>query len=355
MTASPTTPILGDDAADAGGPSNVMLLGIDLGTSRSSVVSMTGARKIVESYVGYPKDPVARKMLGADVLYGKHALDHRLSVDLYRPLGRGVIKTEDHEKNLEAVRHLVRRLVELAEPGREQLVYGVVGVPAEASVGNKKAIIEATEGILDAVMIVSEPFSVAYGLERMDQALIVDIGAGTTDLVRMHGTVPTPDDQVSLDVAGDAVDEKLLELIQTEYPDAQVTIHMCKRFKEQYGFVSESNTKIEVEMPVNGKPMVHDITALLKQACNTLVDPIVDAIHKLVASFDPDFQSKLRQNVLLSGGGGLLDGLNKRVEDGMERIGGGVVTVVEDPQFAGAEGALRLALDMPGDYWQQLK
>ena len=40
-------------------------------------------------------------------------------------------------------------------------------------------------------MIVSEPFSVAYGLGRMSDVLCVDIGAGTTDLCRMHGTIPT--------------------------------------------------------------------------------------------------------------------------------------------------------------------
>ena len=54
-------------------------------------------------------------------------------------------------------------------------------------------------------------------------------------------------------------------------------------------------------------------------------------------------------------GGGLLDGLSKRIEDAMKVIGGGHVTVVEEPLYAGANGALQLALDMPGEYWQQLR
>jgi rod shape-determining protein MreB len=57
----------------------------------------------------------------------------------------------------------------------------------------------------------------------------------------------------------------------------------------------------------------------------------------------------------LSGGGALLRGLNKRIEDGMQRIGGGRVIVVEEPLYAGANGALQLAMDMPSVYWQQLK
>src|SRR5438874_111188 len=91
----PLTPgrtILAPTDQDEGHVENALLLGIDLGTSRSSIVSMGGVRKTVESYVGYPKDPVSKKLLKADIIYGKHALDNRLAVDLYRPLENGVIK-----------------------------------------------------------------------------------------------------------------------------------------------------------------------------------------------------------------------------------------------------------------------
>ena len=44
---------------------------------RGSIVSLNGVRKTIDSYVGYPKDAVSRKMLKADVLYGRAALDNR--------------------------------------------------------------------------------------------------------------------------------------------------------------------------------------------------------------------------------------------------------------------------------------
>jgi rod shape-determining protein MreB and related proteins len=349
---------------DDGFVENALLMGIDLGTSRSSVASMNGVRKTVESYVGYPKDAVSRKFLRQDTLYGRTALENQLALDLYRPLEKGVIKgtfegeggTRDEEKrNLRAARDLLRHLVHLVHPERDQVLYGVVGVPAQATVKNKQAMLDIAKEVLDSVMIVSEPFSVAYGMERMSDVLVVDIGAGTTDLVRMHGTVPGDDDQISFTIAGDAIDEKLYELIKKKHPQAQLTVNMCKQFKEQYGYVSDTKDKIEVTIPVDGKPTPHDITAEMKQACEIMVQPVLDGIHKLIATFNPEFQDRLRNNIILAGGGSLIDGLNKRIEDGLSRVGGGRVTVVEEPLYAGANGALQLALDMPAEYWQQLK
>jgi rod shape-determining protein MreB len=171
----------------------------------------------------------------------------------------------------------------------------------------------------------------------------------------MHGTVPSDEDEISYPIAGDAVDAKLMELILKKFPKASITQNMCKTWKEQYGFVSDARDKVEVMAPVDGKPTPLDVTAEMREACDTLVPHIVEGIQKLVSSFNPEFQEKLRHNVLLSGGGGLMRGLNKRIEDAMQAIGGGRVTIVEEPLYAGANGALQLALDMPGEYWQQLR
>ena len=61
---------------------NHVHVGIDLGTSRSSISTSHGSRHVVESYVGWPADMVARKVLKKDVLVGRDALP-----PLVRPLG----------------------------------------------------------------------------------------------------------------------------------------------------------------------------------------------------------------------------------------------------------------------------
>ena len=92
-----------------------------------------------------------------------------------------------------------------------------------------------------------------------------------------------------------------------------------------------------------------------QEAGGIIIEPILEGIHKLVASFNPEFQERLRHNIILSGGGGMLDGLILKLEEGLSSLGGGRVTHVDEPLYAGASGALRLATDMPGEFWEQLQ
>jgi rod shape-determining protein MreB len=345
---------------------DVLHLGIDLGTSRSALTSGNGVRRYVESIVGWPKDAVAARRLGVPVLFGREALNNRLALRLYRPLEKGVLKAgagtgglaeeflSDTEGNHNAARELVRYIISLAEPRRDQKLYGVLGVPAEASVQNKKALLDIAKEYLDRVLIVSQPFAVAYGIGALDGALIVDIGAGTTDLCRMHGSLPTPEDQITFPIAGDAVDEALLKKIRQRHAKAQVTITMVKELKERSSSLVDGKDRVVGRFPVDGVPTDHDVTDEMKEACTLLVDPIVDAIRKLIATYHPEFQDKIRQNVVLSGGGCLLPGLGRRIEEKLAPFGGGRVTSVEEPLYAGADGALRLSADMPAEYWDKV-
>jgi len=156
---------------------NLMYIGIDLGTSRSVVSASNGNRKWVESYVGWPKDFVAKKMLGRRVLFGDEALQHRLALELSRPLKNGVLK-EGTERDEAAVQELIGHLIELAGIESESEICVAVGVPAEALKVNKTAIKNAISQYAKKLMVVSEPFSVAYGLGVLDNAMIIDIGAG---------------------------------------------------------------------------------------------------------------------------------------------------------------------------------
>ena len=337
--------------------SKALFVGIDLGTCRASIAASNGVREVVPTYVGYPKDNISEELFGTEPLFGELALKHRLSVELIRPLAHGVIQGDGatgKNKNLVAAQQLVRHLLQRARPKSNGPVYGVIGAPARASIASKRILIDAARGILDAVMVVSEPFAVAYGLDILDRALVVDIGAGTVDLCRLHGTLPEEHDQITLDEAGDFVDKKLSSLIQRKYPKAQFNINMVRALKEQYGFVSENADRVKARFPVAGRPKNFDITDELQRACRSVVPGIIDSIARLIATYDPEFQEAIRSNVILAGGGSQMIGLPKLINHGMEELGGGRVTRVEEPVFAGANGALKMAQRMPGHFWQML-
>lgn len=334
-----------------------LFVGIDLGTCRASVSASNGVREVVPTYVGYPKDNISEELLGTEPLFGDTALKHRLSVELVRPLAHGVIQTNGkggNNKYLTAAKQLTRHLLGKARPKPGQPVYGVIGAPARASIASKRILIDAARGVLDAVMIVSEPFAVAYGLEILDQALVIDIGAGTVDLCRLHGTLPEEQDQITLDEAGDYVDDKLSELIHKKYAKAQFTINMVRKLKERYGFVSESADRVAAKFPVKGRPKEFDITGELRTACKSIVPGMVDSIAELIATYDPEFQEAIRSNVILAGGGSQMIGLPNLIEEAMAELGGGKITRVDEPLFAGSNGALKMARRMPRHFWKIL-
>ena len=113
----------------------LLCVGIDLGTSRSSISASNGERHVIDSYVGWPLDMVARKIVKKSILIGREALDNRSMLDLRRPLERGIMK-EGSEKDQEAVQEILKHLINLAgikQKGKNKSkVRAVVGVPAEA-------------------------------------------------------------------------------------------------------------------------------------------------------------------------------------------------------------------------------
>ncbi|NJD56203.1 MAG: hypothetical protein FIA94_07355 [Nitrospirae bacterium] len=332
---------------------DILFVGIDLGTSRSSISASNGTREWIESIVGWQKDFIAQQVIGKPVLFGAEALDHRLSLDFCRPLERGIIR-EGIERSDEAVKEIIRHLIDLANPHPGQKIHAVVGVPADSLKVNKLAIRKAVAEYVQSLMVVSEPFAVAYGMNLLNNALVIDIGAGTTDFCIMHGAIPSEEDQKTILTAGDYIDEQLFSYLSEKYPNSKFNRNMVRQFKERFSFVRETPDDIQVEIPVDGKPVMHDIKNEVRRACESILPALTEATTEMIARFDPEFQIKIKNNIVLAGGGSLIRGIAEYLQDALKEYGPCKVTRVSDALFAGSDGAVKLAQDMPAKYWETL-
>jgi rod shape-determining protein MreB and related proteins len=330
--------------------SKTLFIGIDFGTNHTAISTSDGKKKSILSLVGIPKDAVASKFLKKERLYGDEALKHRVALNMFKPIESGLIKNQ--REDLEAAKGLLEYIIGLVDANRDAKKYAIIGVPSQASVLNKKIITEITKDFFDGVMVASEPFCVAYNLGELEHSMVVDIGAGTTDICRVHGTLPEPDDQISSNKAGDYIDNELVRLISEEYTNVRVTNEMTKRWKEQSSFVGGPEEEIVVDVPVDSSILKLSITKEIKTSCESIIPDIMNGISKLISTYDPDFQENLRNNIWLAGGGSLIRNLDVELEKELELIDGGKVFKDTDPIFSGADGALKLAQDMPPGFWQ---
>jgi len=342
--------------------SDILYIGLDLGTSQSAVATSTGILANTASVVGWPKDLISFKLHQKSILFGDECVRNRLSVDMFYPFEKGVIsvpsgkdkKAEDADRRTKAPFEFIKHMISLAAPKEDQQVYLVAGAPAEATVNDKQVIIDSVSSLVDSVLVVSQPFLVAYGKGEYGFSIVVDVGAGTLDICRMHGTIPGESDQRTLFKAGSYIDDMLLDMLRAKYPNGQITPKMARQFKEKYSFIGTAAEQISVEILIDGKPTLCDISNELKDASESILSDIISTLRNLIISFDPEFQEALRSNILLAGCVSQMRGLAQAIEQGLSDLGNVKVSVVKDPVYASAIGALKLGQDMPVSEWQQI-
>jgi rod shape-determining protein MreB len=332
---------------------NRLLLGIDLGTSRTAIMSNRGVKELVRSVVGYPKDVIGLKLLGRPYVVGDEAYDLRSYLDLRYPLEDGVL-TANSEREIEIVRHMLAHVIKLAEARPEDEIHAVIGVPARATGMSKSLLLKMAQEVVRKAVVVSEPFMVAYGQNKLLNAIVVDIGAGTTDLCALKGILPEPEDQITYTKAGNFIDERLQINILERFPDVQINTNVTCAIKEAHAFVGPAAEPVVVQLRAAGKPVQCDVTEALRMACEAPLPDIIEGIQTLIQSFQPEYQDKALKNIIVAGGGSRIKGLAAYIKEALRDYGIADVVCVNDPTFDGCQGALRLAEEIPSQHWKEL-
>jgi rod shape-determining protein MreB and related proteins len=349
----------------------VLLIGLDLGTNKSCVLAGPPGStditvsKVVPSVVGYVKDGIVDGIItgNARVLFGEEALRQMLHVDLVAPLAEGVIARQD------SARDFMQHIRLLADPTGKAEIRAVVGVPANAGEQAREAIRRSAQGIFSRILLIPEPFLAALGfrddsrvrqpgyVDPVVNSLFIDIGGGTSDLCLVQGYFPTSDDQISIPFAGDAIDGILFDELNRTYPNNGLSRITVREIKETNAYVGPSRKPLEVKVVIGGKSRTLEFGDAIGNACNTLIDRIYPALTTLIASASSDSVVTLLQNIIITGGGSQIRGidtvLQKRLsDDGYEspkvRLAG------QDFQRYVAMGALKAARAARENQWQVL-
>lgn len=341
-------------------------LGFDFGTNLSVVAVEREGKRIdkiqdmITSVVGYAKPTVLPGILPGNRtrFFSNEAIDQRRYLDLRWPMTEGIVRDLDTARDF--LGH-VRSLVDAKDE-----VWGVVGTPARTTPEELERMRDALGANFARFLIVPEPFLAALGLrdeaklsdpaykDPVRNSMVVDIGAGTTDLCNLQGFFPTDEDQSSFRKAGNNVDAELRRLIEQKYPDVKMHNVSVTRVKEQNSYVGKPTKKVTVEVLIHGKPRTLDVTELIGRACEILVPETVEAITDLAKRAEQEVAELIIGNIILTGGGSRIAGLAEMIEERLHQRGivGAKVTRADNYKKLVAEGGLKVAKMMRDDQWQ---
>ncbi|MBT4225711.1 MAG: hypothetical protein HOD72_14750 [Opitutae bacterium] len=360
-----TEPAVGDQ-------SNYIIVGLDLGTNTSCIQAVDAAtgnevcNTVVPTIVGYADRGILAGILPDDSaeLFGTEALRNELHLRISRPLKNGVIEDVD------AAAKFVKHLRDIVDPGGKATIHAVVGIPSNTDEEAKDNVQKAVSGIFDSAILVPEPFLAAYGfrdesrlkdpeyVDPVKNSLFIDIGAGTTDYCIIQGYFPTPEDQLSMPIAGENVDEQLEKGLAEAYPDTRISLNKVREYKEKYSYVGEPQYGMKVRVPVGGKPRTIEIGKQIGEACNMLLENVFQSLEKVIPMARPDSVFELLQNIILTGGGSMIENLPEELqrlllESGYENPR--VLVAGQDFKTFVANGALKVAQAARPEQWANSK
>ena len=310
-------------------------IGIDLGTSKTVIFSSS---KVV---LELPSMVTVNAETWEPVYYGEKAKQTLgrtpESLSCIMPIEHGVISDYDiAEMMLKNYMHqafgskIVRPKIMATLPaGLTELQHHSLSNVVESGGGRNISIIEG-------------PLAVAFGLgldfSRPHGSLIVDVGAGTTDIaVISMGGISVCD---SFRVASYDFDAQIARYVRREY-NIEIGPLSAEAIKKNVGTAVER--PVEIAMVAKGRnvftglPESFEISSSeVLEAIDETATAICNAIRQVMNKTDPDLVADIiEEGMYLTGGGALLNGLPQRISEYM----GLKAELLEDPAHSVVKGA----------------
>lgn len=291
-------------------------IGIDLGTA-SILVYIKGQGVVLQEPSVVAIDKNTNKLLAVGEEARRMLGRTPGNIVAIRPLKDGVIS------DYEVTQRMLKYFIEKASGKSLVRPRIVVCVPSGVTEVEKRAVIQAsTQAGGRKAYVIEEPIAAAIGagidITEPNGNMIIDIGGGTTDVavISLGGIVVSK----SIKVAGDTFDEAISKYIRKKY-----NVIIGERSAEQlkieigsaYPRVKEQISEIRGRCLMTGLPKLIKVSSTeMLEALEEPVTAIAEAVHAVLENTPPELAADISdQGMVMTGGGSLLNGLNKLIQD----------------------------------------
>ena len=291
-------------------------IGIDLGTRNSQVYSTGKGLVLMEPTVAvYDKDSEKIKAMGEEA---KQMAGHVSSnMEIIWPIRKGVII--DYTVMEKMLKFFISRAMGRRAFRKPRIS---ICIPSGTTEIEKKAIEEATyQAGAREVFLADEPIAAAIGagvdVTKPFGNLIVDIGAGTTDIavISMAGVVVSS----SIKVAGDNFNQAIMGYVRKAH-NLFIGEDAAERIKIKIGTAIEEASPRTMEVKgrnvITGLPKTVTLTSEeVRMALREATGQIVEAVHGVLEKTPPELAADIvDRGIVLTGGGALLHGIDNLIE-----------------------------------------
>lgn len=291
-------------------------IGIDLGTA--TVLVFVEGKGIVlnePSFVAIDTamDRITKIGREAQEMLGRNPAN----IEVVRPLKDGVISR--YEITQRMIQYFYRRACggSIVHPRM------VICVPTGISEVEERAVIDAgSQAGARKTYLIEEPVAAALGagvdIFSPVGHMVVDIGGGSTDIavISLGGVVVSQ----SIKIAGDKLDDAIATYVRRKF-NVAIGERTAEKIKMAIGVVYEHREAKTIE--VKGRCLIQglpkNITLSSVEMLEAMMEPIssiLDAICYVIEHTPPELMGDILKNgILLAGGGSLLVGFDKLIED----------------------------------------
>jgi len=262
-----------------------------------------------------------------------------------RPLKDGVIA--DFEITEKLLADFIRRVIRHRYLMKPKVV---VSVPSGITEVEKRAVRDSAENAgAREVYLLQEPMAAAIGVglpvDQPSGNMVIDIGGGTSEIavIALSGIV----NNMSIRIAGDEMNEAIVLYLKKNYNllIGELTAEEIKiRIGSAFSLDREESMEIKGRDLIAGVPKTMKLSSVqVREALTEPVDAIVEAVRQSLERTPPELSSDiLDRGIVLTGGGALLRGLDKRLRQETNLP----VNVADDPLTCVVRGTGRVLENM---------